>query len=167
MPARAQRVNEADLEWEERVRGEDFAMYRKRLGVEAGGERLGCSLYEVPAGCRFGPYHYHEANEEAIYVLSGEGSVRVPGDPVSIAAGDYVSFPVGEAGAHQVVNDSDADLRYLCLSTMESPDVVVYPDSAKYLVTTGGAPGRYDDEFEIKEIFRRGTGVDYWYGEVD
>ena len=158
-------VNEADLDWEDRIHGETFAMYRKRLGVEAGGDRLGCSLYEVPAGKRFGPYHYHAANEEAIYVLAGSGRIRLGGAEEPIEPGDYVSLAVGEAGAHQVVNDSDGTLRYLCLSTMREPDVVVYPDSAKYLVATGAAPGNYDDAYDINEIFEAGSGVGYWHGE--
>jgi hypothetical protein len=40
----------------------------------AGGEKLGCSLYEVPLGRRAWPCHYHRANEEAIHVLYGSGT---------------------------------------------------------------------------------------------
>ena len=70
-------VNEQDLEWGEQSHGEMFGYRRKQLGSAAGGEKLGCSLYEVPPGRRAWPYHYHLANEEAIYVLEGSGTLRI------------------------------------------------------------------------------------------
>ena len=44
-------VNEQDLEWGEQSHGK-FGYRRKQLGSAAGGEKLGCSLYEVPPGRR-------------------------------------------------------------------------------------------------------------------
>jgi uncharacterized cupin superfamily protein len=43
-------VNKQDLEWGEQSHGEKFSFRRKQLGSAAGGEKLGCSLYEVPPG---------------------------------------------------------------------------------------------------------------------
>lgn len=51
----------------------------KRLGREAGGERLGCTLEEIAPGERPAQYHYHTGNEEALYVLDGEGTLKMPG----------------------------------------------------------------------------------------
>src|SRR3712207_7562539 len=65
-------VGEGDLQWSEKYHGEKFGYRRKSLGSAAGGDKLGCSLYEVPPGRRAWPYHYHLANEEAIYVLRSE-----------------------------------------------------------------------------------------------
>jgi hypothetical protein len=59
-------VGDRDVEWSEQYHGEKFGYRRKSLGSAAGGEKLGCSLYEVPPGRRAWPYHYHLANEEAI-----------------------------------------------------------------------------------------------------
>ena len=70
-------VNENELEWGEQSHGERFGYRRKQLGSAACGERLGCSLYEVPPERRAWPYHYHLANEEAIYVLHGSGTLRL------------------------------------------------------------------------------------------
>ena len=70
-------VNEQDLEWGEQSHGEKIGYRRKQLNSVAGGEKLGCSLYEVPPGRRAWPYHYHLANEEAIYVLEGSGTLRI------------------------------------------------------------------------------------------
>jgi len=57
-------------------------------------------------------HHYHTANEEAIYVLSGSATLRHDGETVRIEAGDYVAFPADESGAHRVVNEGDDSARY-------------------------------------------------------
>ncbi len=158
-------VNERDLEWGEQSHGERFGHRRKQFGSAASGEKLGCSLYEVPPGRRAWPYHYHLANEEAIYVLEGSGTLRIEGEEVGISRGDYVALPTGEAGAHQVVNTSDAVLRYLCLSTMVEPDVMVYPDSDKVGVFAGAAPGGPKSKRTFSKFLRGDVEVGYFDGE--
>jgi uncharacterized cupin superfamily protein len=88
---------------------------------------LGCNLYEVPPGHRAWPYHYHLANQEAIYVLEGSGMLRIGGQEIAVAQGDYVALPTGETGAHQILNNSNEVLRYLCFTTMVEPDIISLP----------------------------------------
>src|ERR687897_3729975 len=99
-------VGDGDLEWSEHSHGEKFGSRRKQLGLSAGGEKLGCSLYEVPPGRRAWPYHYHLANEEAIYVLEGSGTLCIGGEEIGVSNGDYVALPARAQAAHQIVNDS-------------------------------------------------------------
>ena len=113
---------------------------RKQLGSSAGGEKLGCSLYEVPPGRRAWPYHYHLANEEAIYVLEGSGTLRIGREEIGVSKGDYVALPARAQAAHQLVNDSGVVLRCLCYSTMIEPDVMVYPDSGRWASLAGLRP---------------------------
>lgn len=155
-------VNESDLEWQEYDRG-DARFRRKRLAGPAGGDRLGCSLYELEPGDRAWPYHYHTANEEAVYVLSGAGRVRGPDGESPVAAGDYLAFPADEDGGHRVVNDGDEALRYLAFSTMVEPDVTVYPDTGKFGVFVGAPPGS-TDERTISGYYRLEDDVEYWEG---
>lgn len=137
-------VNETDLDWTEYDR-EAATFRRKELSTAAEADELGCSLYELPPGARSWPYHYHTANEEALYVLAGDGRLRAPDGARSLTAGDFVSFPADERGAHRVVNDADEPLRYLMLSTMREPDVTVYPDSETMGVFVGAPPGGRDE----------------------
>ncbi|MXR41689.1 cupin domain-containing protein [Halobaculum sp. WSA2] len=160
------RVNADELDWEGTDRGESVGWRRKRLAAAADGEDLGCSLYELPAGKRAWPYHYHAGNAEAIYVLSGEGTLRHADGTSPLRAGDYVSLPPGEDGAHRVVNDSEGALRYLAVSTMREPEVLVYPDSDKVGAMAGAPPGD-GDERDVDAYFRRGDAVDYWEGEEE
>ncbi|WP_227379604.1 cupin domain-containing protein [Haladaptatus halobius] len=120
-----------DLRWT--GKDEDGGRY-VRLGREAGGTHLGCTLEDIPPGGRPSTYHYHLANEEAVYVIDGTGTLRTPEAEHEIKSGDYVAFPAGEAGAHAVENTSNDLLRCLFFSTMREPDITVYPDEKELFV---------------------------------
>jgi uncharacterized cupin superfamily protein len=160
-------VNENELEWGEHSQGEKFGYRRKSLGSVAHGEKLGCSLYEIPPGRKAWPYHYHLANEEAIYVLVGSGTLRIGRVEVALSRGDYVALPVGEAGAHQIINTSGERLRYLCLSTMVEPDVLIYPDSGKIGRFAGSAPGGSKEKRTLHKYLRGDAEVGYYEGEEE
>jgi uncharacterized cupin superfamily protein len=156
-------INAEDLSWTTPDAGKG-AWRRKQLGAATGGEELGCSLYELPAGERSWPYHYHTAKEGALYVLSGEGTLRLDDETHPLRPGEYAAFPANESGAHRVVNDGDDPLRYLVVSTMREPDVTLYPDSEKFGVYVGSPPGG-DAERSLSGYYRLGDDVDYWEGE--
>ncbi len=153
-------INAADLEWTE-SENEETTFRRKRLSKSLDGEKLGCSLYELPAGERSWPYHYHTANEEALFVLDGTGQIRTPDGTTPLESGDYLQFPADEDGAHRVINDSDGLLRYLAISTMEEPDVTVYPDKEMFGVYCGSPPGS-DDERTFEGYYPIDAETDYW-----
>jgi len=157
------RISESDLEWTD-LDERGMRVRRKQLGEAAGSEALGCSLYELPAGERSWPYHYHAANEEAIYVLSGSGTLRLDGETVPLRDGDYVALLADECGAHRVVNDGDEPLTYLVVSTMHDPDVTVYPDSGKFGVYVGSPPGGREER-SLEGYYRVDDDVGYWHGE--
>jgi uncharacterized cupin superfamily protein len=158
-------VSIGDLKWMEQSRGEKFGFKRKSLGAATGGERLGCSLYEVLPGMRAWPRHYHLANEEAIFVLEGRGTLRIGEKEVTISAGDYATLLAGEGGSHQTINTSDAPLRYLCFSTMVAPDVMVYPDSNKVGIFGGSAPGGPKERRTFSKFLKADAEVGYYEGE--
>lgn len=145
----------------DRDRGHQFGSRAKRLAASAGGARLGCSLYELPPGKRSFPFHYHVANEEAIYILDGTATLRLGDRTIAVRAGDYIALPAGPGHAHQLINSSAAPLRYLCMSTTLSPEVAVYPDSHKVAFSTapGGPAG---GPFEVQRL---GTSLAYYDGE--
>jgi uncharacterized cupin superfamily protein len=153
-------VHETELDWVETDEA-DARFRRKQLGQAAGGDDLGCSLYELPPGERAWPYHYHTGNEEAIYVLAGEGLLVLDGDEHRVEAGHYAVFPANESGGHRVVNDTDEPLRYLAVSTMNDPDVTVYPEMNKIGVYAGSAPGGREER-SVHGYYDRDATVDYW-----
>lgn len=156
-------ITESEIEWTE-IESGSMNVRRKKLGKAAGGQQLGCSLYELPAGEESWPYHYHTANEEAAYVLSGSGTIRLANGTHRLAAGDYVALPADETGGHKFINDGEEPLRYLMLSTMNDPEVAVYPDSEKLGVFVGAPPGGRG-EHSIHGYYPMDADVDYWEGE--
>jgi uncharacterized cupin superfamily protein len=158
-------ISDGDLEWNEQSHGEKFGYRRKQLSSAAGGRKLGCSLYEVPPGRRAWPYHYHLANEEAIFVLEGSGMLRIGGEEVQVTKGDYEALPATAEGAHRLVNSSESVLRYLCFSTMVEPDVIVHPDSRKVGVFGGAAPGGPKEKRTFSKFLRGDAEVGYYDGE--
>ena len=145
--------------------GQRFQLTRKQLGQAAGARKLGCTLVELPPGKRSWPLHYHAANEEAIYVLEGRGRVRIGDNEMLVRAGDYIVLLSGPDAAHQTFNDSNAALRYLCISTMIEPDVNFYPESAKVGFFAGSAPGGDKEQRFLEGFVPFDARVDYWTGE--
>jgi uncharacterized cupin superfamily protein len=141
---------------------EGFTYRRAKLGAQAGAEKLGASLYEIPPGEATFPFHAHAANEEMLMVLDGRPSLRTPDGWRELAAGELVALPAGERGAHQVANRSADPVRILVVSTMIAPEVNLYPDSEKLMAATR-APGAVAEGFQ--EAYRRGDATDYWEGE--
>lgn len=86
-------VNIDELEWQPGSEGERFASARKRLAAAAGGAQIGCTLFEVPPGKRAFPFHSHSSNEESIYILEGEATLRLGADQVKVRGGDYITMP--------------------------------------------------------------------------
>ena len=65
----------------------------------------------------------------------------------------------------EIIDDSEADLRYLCVSTVEQPDIVHYPDSGKFGVLAGAAPGSAKSERTFHLSGYESDAVGYWDGE--
>jgi uncharacterized cupin superfamily protein len=137
-----------------------FRALRARVSRQAGSERLGLSLWEVPPGEAAYPYHFHHGEEELVIVLEGTPSLRTPDGWSDLAPGEVVAFLRGEAGGHQLVNRSEETVRFLAFSTSGEPDLVVYPDSGKL-----GAFERLPDGGGLRALFRFTDSVDYHDGE--
>jgi uncharacterized cupin superfamily protein len=113
-------------------------------------------VYDLEPGGSSSPYHY-EYEEEWLLVIDGTVVVRTPDGERTLVRGEIVCFPAGPAGAHKVMNRSDAPARTLMFSRARLPAVSVYPDSDKL----GVWPGNEADEL----IFRRDTAVPWSHGE--
>lgn len=155
-------VNQDEIEPTDSRQGK-FHVSGRRFAPHAGNQQLGAQLLELAPGERSFPMHFHCANEEAIYVISGMGTVRLGDAHIPIRAGDWIAHPVGPEHAHQMINDSDGPLVYLCLSTLHKCEVVGYPDSNKVAMIAG----RSRDETWIRQIHRKGESLAYYDGEPD
>jgi uncharacterized cupin superfamily protein len=134
-----------------------------RLARGTAASKLGISIDIVDPGKRSCPYHFHYAQEEAFVILEGEGTLRVAGEMLAVSAGDTIFIPPGPQYPHQLINTSAAPLKYLSISTRESPEVVEYPDSGKYLATAQGTLNGEPHHFG--RMHREKDDLDYWDGE--
>jgi uncharacterized cupin superfamily protein len=134
-----------------------FDCRRAHVGRQAGAQRLGASVWDVPPGQAACPYHFHLVEEELLFVLSGRPSLRGPDGWRELEPGEVVSFPAGEAGAHQIVNRSEQEVRLLIASLSGVPEICIYPDSDKL--------GVFEDSGGLRELYRRSDAVDYYEGE--
>ena len=132
-----------------------------RLAAGTAARKLGASIDVLAPGKRGCPYHFHHAEEELFVVLEGHGHLRVAGEMLAIGPGDCLFIPPGPEFPHQIVNTSDAPLKYLSIGTRESPEVVEYPDSGKYAAMTAAGP----DRPRFLAVQRRSASLDYWDGE--
>ena len=131
-----------------------------RLATGTAAQKLGATVDTLPPGKRSCPYHLHHAQEEMFIVIEGHGTLRVAGEMLPLRAGDVVFIPPGPEYPHQLLNTSDAPLTYLSISTRETPEIVEYPDSGKYLAMAGPQGARTFDTLQ-----RLGDSLDYWDGE--
>jgi uncharacterized cupin superfamily protein len=141
-------------------RVEERAGWRSKdawVGARLNAELIGGSLYELEPGDRLWPYHTHHANEEWLIVIRGRPTLRAPDGEQELAEGDVVCFRRGKEGLHQVRNGTADPIRVLMLSSMQSPDIVEYPDSGKI--------GARSVAGERILLSRPGPILDYWDGE--
>jgi uncharacterized cupin superfamily protein len=149
-----------DPQFEDGERPAGFRSRRARIGYELGSELIGLSLFELPPGeCAY-PYHFHYSDEEIVIVLEGRPTLRTPDGQRELEPGEAVRFPLGEAGAHQLRNDTGERVRFLAISSSGRPDIVHYVDSDKI-----GVGERLAHGGGLRAFFPREAGVDYWHGE--
>ncbi len=89
-------------------------------------------ICRIPAGKALCPYHSHSAQWEFFHVISGRGKVRDEGGFTTISEGDAFIFRPDEA--HQLINDSDADLVMYIVADNPVGETCYYPDSKKWAV---------------------------------
>ena len=150
-------VNIDELKLEHFEQGNKFASDAVRIGPLLGAKDLGYSYDVVPPGKAPCPFHSHRAEEEMFFIVKGTGTLRYGDEKRKIRAGDFICCPTGgPETAHQIINDSGAELAYISVSTMMPAEVCEYPDSKKI-----GAFGG-----DVRHMTLAGSNVDYWVDEL-
>ena len=157
-----------DLELMDWGHGERFAGRFAMLGGRMGARHLGFNLTVAPAGKTAFPFHNHRVNDELFLIVQGSGEVRIGEGRFPVREGDLLCFPPGgPETAHQIINNSDAELRYLAVSSTRSPEIAEYPDSDKkgvYQELEGRSESGLPNMWRMM-VRSADTQVDYWEGE--
>ena len=128
-------------DWDAEVDAGGGAMLRAvRVGQHAGARSLAATLYEIEPRALVSPLHFHHANEELLFVLSGTPTLRTGQDSErTLEPGEIVAFPPGPDGTHQITNQSGTPARVLICSTSVLPEVAEQPETDMLaIITTGG-----------------------------
>ena len=108
-----------------RVRGRS----RRVLGNLFGLDQFGVNLTELAPGAQSALRHWHSAEDEFVYVLSGEVTLVTDVGEELLGPGDCVGFKAGEPDGHHLINRSDEPVTYLEIGSRRTgQDRVVYPD---------------------------------------
>jgi uncharacterized cupin superfamily protein len=147
--------------WQRTVEHGGFGVRGTRVGALAGMAEAGMAVYELDPGKRNVPYHAHHGIEETIVVLRGTPALPTTEGERELAEGEVVACPRGRAGAHQLINRSDAPTRFLIFSTKAPADLIEYPDSGKISAQAGawGTPEA------VSYMLAMEPQLDYFAGE--
>ena len=145
---------------------ERFGAEVSKISGLIGALKLGYNVTVLKAGKKAYPRHAHRVNEELFLVLEGAGEVRIGDQTLAIRQGDLIAAPPGgPETAHQLINTSpDMDLKVLCISTLEYPDIIEYPDAGN--VAFGGLfKGPDGKPAPLRKLFKADdTKAGYWDG---
>jgi uncharacterized cupin superfamily protein len=167
-------LNIADVELQPRpaafaATGDVAKRYDARMGFLAqslGAQKLGYNITAVPPGKRAFPFHNHHINEEMFFILEGSGEIRIGEARYPIRPGDVIACPPGDKQtAHQIINNSTSELKYLAISSKVSPEIVDYPDSGKFGILAEYSPSADGKPQIFRFIGRENEQTSYWDGE--
>ena len=106
-------VNTAEYDWDANLNehfdpdgthNQSFEFKRSSISrpFSQGWGKLGVHFYTLQPGKANYPYHYHTANEEVFYIISGQGTLKTSEGDRTVSEGDVIVMPAHENGAHRL-----------------------------------------------------------------
>jgi uncharacterized cupin superfamily protein len=130
------------------VRGRE----KRILGDVAGLTQFGVNLTTLKPGAASALRHWHEVEDEFVFVVDGEITLIEDDGETLLRSGDAAGFKAGVANGHHLVNKSDRDAVYLEIGTRGVTEHAHYPDDD--LVVTRDAHGTYKITHKSGEPYR-------------
>jgi uncharacterized cupin superfamily protein len=115
---------------------------RKRLGNAAGLEQFGVNLTTLKPGAASALRHWHQKEDEFVYILEGEVVLIENDGETVLKPGDAAGFKANVPNGHHLVNKSGRDAVYLEIGTRSKLERAEYPD-VDLLVIRDETGGRY------------------------
>jgi uncharacterized cupin superfamily protein len=109
---------------DERVAGRS----KKRLGDAVGLTQFGVNLTTLKPGSASALRHWHDNEDEFVYVLEGELTLVENEGEMVLKPGDAAGFKAGVANGHHLVNRSGSDTVYLEIGSRAARERAHYPD---------------------------------------
>jgi len=113
--------------------------FRKRIARAGGLTQFGVNLCRLAPGAASSQRHWHEAEDELVFVLKGEATLIEDGGETVMKPGDAATFKAGVPNGHHIVNRSSSDVVILEVGTRSQKDSGEYSDIDMAFVNDGGA----------------------------
>jgi uncharacterized cupin superfamily protein len=112
--------------------------HTRTLGEAAGLSRIGVHLVRLESGRDSTQHHFHDADEEFLYIVSGRGIAHIGDEQFEVGPGDFMGFPA-PSPAHSLSNPFDSDLLYLMGGERNAVDAVHYPRIRRSMYKADGS----------------------------
>lgn len=135
------------------VSGQD-GLHTLHLSVAGGLRQFGANIDTLSPGAWSSRRHWHSAEDEFLYVLSGTATLRDDSGLTDLFPGDAVAFRHGDPNGHHFTNCGDSPCRWLIVGSRAHGDICTYPDddcrqingdTRWQVITTGGEVLREGD----------------------
>ena len=111
---------------------------RKRLGNAVGLDQFGVNLTTLAPGASSALRHWHEKEDEFVFVLQGELAPVENEGETTLRPGDAAGFKAGVANGHHLVNRSNAHAVYIEIGSRLPGERAHYPDDDLAVHRTDG-----------------------------
>ena len=117
--------------------------FRKRLGDAGRLTQFGVNLCRLAPGSASSQRHWHEKEDELVYVLDGEVVLIEDEGETLLRAGEAAAFKAGSGNGHHLLNRSHRDALILEIGTRATRERAIYPDLDMQLVINEGEEDRF------------------------
>lgn len=118
-------------------KGHPCGPYRSILFSDSGGlTQFGACVETLPPGSKSSIKHWHQNEDEMVYVLQGVATVHEGAKVYTLNPGEAATFKAGVDQGHCIENLGQSDLAYVLIGTRARHDVVTYPDNDRRLTFT-------------------------------
>jgi uncharacterized cupin superfamily protein len=101
---------------------------RKRLGNAVGLDQFGVNLTTLKPGAWSSQRHWHENEDELVYVLSGELVLCEDSGETVLKPGDAAGWKAGVPNGHCLINRTQQDAVYLEIGSRARREKATYSD---------------------------------------
>ena len=88
----------------------------RRLAAAAGLTEFGVSHVVLKPGAWSSQRHWHDGEDEFLVMLSGEAVLVEDDGRTTLRPGDCCAWPKGSTNGHHLINESDAECSFICMS---------------------------------------------------
>jgi uncharacterized cupin superfamily protein len=101
---------------------------RKRLARAAGLTQFGVNICTLKPGAQSSQRHWHENEDELVYVLEGEVILKEDGGETVLKAGEAAAWKAGVANGHTIINRGKVDAVVLEVGTCAPAERAYYSE---------------------------------------